>query len=975
MSSRTLKRIALAVITFTLAIIASSSSSSYRTTASGLNTAPGSVFQYTSFSGATYQLRAFEGRYIRYALPDSWTGANGLSQDEINQLVDITDMTYAHLSEIMQGEPQGAGLLTIAVVDVGSQNGLGLIGSKGVEISPSQLVSVRRSLRAGLLPETVHHEVAHNFDLFNRYLGYYDDWKHAWTTFLIPYTQLYMQTGSLEFSAGDILNAKSSEYTFNWDKAGAGAGWAACVRDQGCAGGIRANEAWAGFMLRFARLHGQHAMIRALSYLKSYRDTHPNPPQTPEEKNDLLIKALAYGAGTNISCEIDAWRWSMTEAARSELAANYPPDPLCRDTDGDTYSAVTGDLNDQDKSVYPGATETINGLDDDCDSIIDDLLLKETVDLPSQPGASSTQASIPVRIKGYAEQQGQDSVIINVTSPGELKLKLRNRGEFHGWITLTSGDGLATSQSFYTLSIPEATFVVDRPGQWVITLTPDAGLTAQDPGGAGNYDLTVEPRSPESARAVLNVTQGTTPGTLRAEAAINPSVLSDGRTTHIRFWTSTDGFSSPRPLAQTVTFDWTPSTQNLPLALRAELLVGGVPSYRPTAPLWVNSSTGARVDFNTELALVARSLPAIMNYDQVMTLGFEVINNGPATADNVNVQVALDPAMKIEASQTTRGQIQMAAPNLTTLAIGRLAESERAIFNITVSALSARGDVTSTLRVVSSTGELDQTNNAYSVLIKVSGPTPTPSPTPQPTPEAHKVRPMPLRLENSQAAKTSVAGGISRVYVPLPNLSLAPLFSASDPTGNWPDQLGGMAVIIGGLPAKVISVTPAPEASLMSSSYAVDFAIPENVPRGAQIPLTVIYQPGNLTWSTTTGIQDSAPSLWAAGGMAVGDALAMESDTLVQITQSRPAVANNQNVVILYATGIRKLASSGLLRVRAITPGGQEIILPIDYAGPQLRLPGLDQINVKLPESLAGSGRVTIRIEGSSYSEVYLPVR
>jgi uncharacterized protein (TIGR03437 family) len=61
--------------------------------------------------------------------------------------------------------------------------------------------------------------------------------------------------------------------------------------------------------------------------------------------------------------------------------------------------------------------------------------------------------------------------------------------------------------------------------------------------------------------------------------------------------------------------------------------------------------------------------------------------------------------------------------------------------------------------------------------------------------------------------------------------------------------------------------------------------------------------------------------------------------------------------------------------VRAVTSSGQEFILPIDYAGPQQRFPGLDQINIKLPEALSGSGKVTIKIDGSDFSRVYLPVR
>ena len=46
--------------------------------------------------------------------------------------------------------------------------------------------------------------------------------------------------------------------------------------------------------------------------------------------------------------------------------------PITSDRDQDGYSVLKGDCDDDNKNVNPGATETCNGIDDDCDGESDE---------------------------------------------------------------------------------------------------------------------------------------------------------------------------------------------------------------------------------------------------------------------------------------------------------------------------------------------------------------------------------------------------------------------------------------------------------------------------------------------------------------------------------------------------------------------------------------------------------------------------
>jgi uncharacterized protein (TIGR03437 family) len=65
--------------------------------------------------------------------------------------------------------------------------------------------------------------------------------------------------------------------------------------------------------------------------------------------------------------------------------------------------------------------------------------------------------------------------------------------------------------------------------------------------------------------------------------------------------------------------------------------------------------------------------------------------------------------------------------------------------------------------------------------------------------------------------------------------------------------------------------------------------------------------------------------------------------------------ATDTLVIELYGTGLRHVSSTSAVSAQI---NGQKA--PVLYAGPQSQYPGLDQINVQVPQSLAGSGEVNV---------------
>ena len=151
------------------------------------------------------------------------------------------------------------------------------------------------------------------------------------------------------------------------------------------------------------------------------------------------------------------------------------------------------------------------------------------------------------------------------------------------------------------------------------------------------------------------------------------------------------------------------------------------------------------------------------------------------------------------------------------------------------------------------------------------------------------------------------------------------------------------------------------------SPSQINFIMPADLEAG---PATVAIGSGSTAQSAAVVIAPTAPSLFTmnVNGLAAayvtsaasGGGLTNQPVFTVQngvITAVPIDVSSGEAYLILFGTGIRNAAS---VYVEVENVNNQ--VPTVVYAGPQTQYPGLDQVNVLLPASLAGSGCVDLAV-------------
>lgn len=152
--------------------------------------------------------------------------------------------------------------------------------------------------------------------------------------------------------------------------------------------------------------------------------------------------------------------------------------------------------------------------------------------------------------------------------------------------------------------------------------------------------------------------------------------------------------------------------------------------------------------------------------------------------------------------------------------------------------------------------------------------------------------------------------------------------------------------------------------AVVTPSYAsatqINFVWPASLPAG---PATVNVASSVGSAVSTLIVAAVAPALFSAdstgSGLAAAQVLTVRpaQEPVYTLLAAGPVAipANGDVYLILYGTGIRNRSGAVIARVGDYTA---EVV----YAGAQSEFPGLDQVNLKLPVSLAGKGTVDIQL-------------
>lgn len=148
-----------------------------------------------------------------------------------------------------------------------------------------------------------------------------------------------------------------------------------------------------------AGLAAFHLEIELMRLANGWTDLGDLPDRTADERNDFFLEALINALGVDAADYFEHWKMPVPFAL-ADYSDGFPDAPGTLDVDGDTFTPLEGDFNDDDGTMYPGAPELIDGKDNNFDGQVDENVLIDNAgsDLSATP--ADNPVTLPLTLFG-----------------------------------------------------------------------------------------------------------------------------------------------------------------------------------------------------------------------------------------------------------------------------------------------------------------------------------------------------------------------------------------------------------------------------------------------------------------------------------------------------------------------------------------------------------------------------------------------
>ncbi|HEX8422783.1 MAG TPA: Ig-like domain-containing protein, partial [Pyrinomonadaceae bacterium] len=174
------------------------------------------------------------------------------------------------------------------------------------------------------------------------------------------------------------------------------------------------------------------------------------------------------------------------------------------------------------------------------------------------------------------------------------------------------------------------------------------------------------------------------------------------------------------------------------------------------------------------------------------------------------------------------------------------------------------------------------------------------------------------------------------------NLAFDALRAQRLPDGTFPHTLGGASLEVNGQSAQLFYVSPT----------QINFLVPSGIASGtAQVS---VRNHDGYESRAVVSVLPAAAGVFTERGDGSGAAVALDAETFLRSPFDPTGSNNRPRRLTIFSTGVRHAKNV------VVNIGGRE--LTPENVSPSHDLPGLDEIHVLLPRSLAGAGVVPLRV-------------